>query len=119
MKTTILSIVIALVLAGCATSPSTSKFDKVIQIGGDTYTINEHSSRGPNVARTAALQLANKFASSKGKYMVLLNERSSSLPGDWGYTYTYEMNFRVVGEDDPEYYKPTYKAVPDIVVESE
>jgi len=107
MKKIIFGLFITLILLGCASS-STPNFEKIVQIGPDTYTISDYSIHGSEYTRMVSLKLANKFAASKGKCLMLLNENS------WGGSYT--VVFRVVNQNDPEYKRPQYEQRPDILI---
>ena len=91
---------------GCSTA-------RVIPMGPDTYTISEHSSFGHGAARASALKKANEFAVSKGKYMIPVRETTGVT-----YDYTYELIFRLVDENDPEYRRTNLEKVPDVVIKS-
>jgi len=108
MKKIIFGLFITLILLGCASSPSTPNFEKIVQIGQDTYTISDYSMYGSEHTRMVSLKLANKFAASKGKCLMLLNENSG------GGSYT--VVFRIVNQNDPEYKRPRYEQTPDVLI---
>ena len=103
----LLLLLICITLVGCSTSC-------VIPMGPDTYTISEHSARGPGVAKTVALKKANEFASSKGKYMIPVRETTGVT-----YDFTYELVFRLVDKNDPEYQRTNLQKVPDVIIKTE
>ena len=103
------SVIIVLMLTGCATKSS-----GVLQLGPDTYSVivevnyNFQSTR-PLDARKAALNEAKAFCVGIGKELLVTNTRRPS--GD------VEVVFRCLNKGDPELVRPVYRDVPDTVIE--
>ena len=86
-------------------------------MGKDTYIVTGSSEFGTASAQKAAVSEANAFAAARGKRMLPLTVQSGGELDFMGDTIrTYELQFRLVGEDDPEWQRTQLNAVPDTVV---
>ena len=101
-------------VSGCATSTG------IIPMGPDTYTITAESEFGSGGAKKKALSEANKFAEDAGKYMIPVNVNTGGEYDPVGdYHNTYELTFRLVTKNDPEYRRTNLQKTPDIVIQKE
>lgn len=103
---------IPVILSGCAQSSG------VLKMGPDTYSVSVHAApaRGGEAgARNFALNEANSKCAQEGKEILVTNirsSRSSHLPGG-----TVEATFQCLDKSDPDLQRPTYRAVPTMIVE--
>ena len=101
----------ALLLSGCATSSG------VLPFGKDTFTItatNHFTRGGAPGAQTSAIQQANAHCSKSGLLMSPVSTQTTQGVEDA----SYQMVFRCLAEDDPEYTRPDWGAAPDVVIEN-
>ena len=99
-KLTVLAL--ALLAAGCKVS------SPVVPAGKDTYMVSSHV--GLCVSCSAAvtgLQTANKFCAQMGKFVVVRNTGGYTNP--FGYDNSNQLLFSCVGENDPDYQRPTLR----------
>lgn len=109
MKKLIL-VSLVLLLTGCGSTGT------VMKLGPDTYTVSasKHYTSGGAVAKTNALEAANKYCTELGKEVLVKNMTNSfDVP-----FYTYSVNFQCLSKNDPELSRPTYKPVPNVVIEN-
>ncbi len=101
-----------LVIQGCATSTG------VMPMGPDTYVVTGESQFGPGGAQKKALEDANAFAATKDKHMIPINVETRI---DWypSASHVYELTFRLVDSDDPEYRRTNLEQLPDLIVKHE
>ena len=115
MKSIPLLGALLITLVACTTTTG------VMSVGPDTYRIIASSDVGIGSAQKAAYKEANAFAAARGLYMIPIRENSStrvySVYGDK--ESTYELTFRLVTRDDPEYGRPNLEPVPDVTVKVE
>jgi hypothetical protein len=107
-----LLVACVLTLAGCASSSG------VFQSGKDTYTVVV-SQRGSwasmgDLTKQAYAE-ANGFCEARGKAMqpIATHAHARAL-GSEGY---FELTFRALDPNDPEYRRPTLETVPDTTIE--
>lgn len=107
---------IALGVVGCV-YPSA-----VMQMGPDTYSVVGTSEFGYGSAKEVAIKEANKFASEKGLFILVLNDRHATHSdinrSMSGVMHSVEIIFRLVSQTDPEYKRPNYTSEPKIVIEN-
>ena len=105
-----------LFIMGCASSSSTG----VVPMGPDTWTVTGQSASGPGYAQKQALEDANAFAATKGKYMIpVRSEAGWHTDPFWGpevLQHTYELRFRLVDSDDPEYQRTNLETKPETLI---
>ncbi len=109
----LLIVVFPIFLSGCISYSS-----GIIPMGPDTYTVSSNSEFGAYKAKQRALQEANRFAETQGKYMIPVSTsegKDTDFLGDK--INTYDLVFRLVDEDDPEYQRTNLRKVPDVVIE--
>ena len=94
----------------------------VMQMGPDTYSVVGTSEFGYGSAKEVAMKEANKFATEKGLYVLVLNDRhstnSDAMRSMSGVMHTVEIVFRLVSQDDPDYKRPNYISEPRVVIEN-
>lgn len=108
------SFTIAIIIVGCASTSSTGVFPS----GKDTYTVVVSGSRfyepvGP--LQKMAYQEANDFCSSRGKKLQPV--ATKAVPGGRRTPPSFELRFRALSPDDPEYSRPDLEPVPDVKVD--
>lgn len=87
-------------------------------MGVDTYTVSGRSRGGSGKAKQVAVKKANAYAAEKGLYMIPIQDsRSTNYSSGGALVYEYELTFRLVDENDPEYRRTRPKRDPDIQVE--
>ena len=102
-------------LAGAATLMvvACASVTEVVPAGKDTYVVAGddalEGTSGANI-KTDLYKKANAHCETMGKKLLPLNETVSS--------YTAELRFRCLEEDDPEYVRPIMESVPDVRIES-
>jgi hypothetical protein len=109
--------VATLFMAGCV-NPSTD----VMPMGPDTYTVTGSSNLGIANAHKDALRKANAYAEKKGLNMIPVSTRSASEGNmmSWsGTMYSFELTFRLVSNNDPEYRRPNLQPVPTTVIQDQ
>lgn len=93
---TLLTIILAGAVAGCATS-------EIIPLGTDSYMIAQTSAGGVFKAmsslKSEVIQRANAFAESKGKVAIPI--ASKEAPAYPGHMPSFEYQFRLVDRSDP------------------
>jgi len=97
-------LVCVLFLAGCATSSG------VFPSGKDTYTVVVDGDTTMGRLAKQAYQEANAFCESRGKVMQPISTRSGPYQG-------FQLTFRALDPDDPEYRRPVLEPVPDARIE--
>ena len=117
MKINKLKIVIAVSLGICMVCGCVAKSSGIISSGKETYTIII-----TGVADTRAGELgtlmkqayeeANTFCETRGKVMQPISTQSSVYPQA-----CFELRFRALDPDDPEYKRPILEPVPDTKIE--
>jgi predicted small secreted protein len=99
-------------LAACATStgvfPSGKDTYSVVITGGVSFAVMGNLTKH-------AYEEAGAFCAARGK--VLQPIATSSDAGGGGAMPYYELRFRALDPDDPEYGRPTLQAVPDTTIE--
>lgn len=102
------------VVAGCTTSTG------IMPMGPDTYAVTAQSELGPGNAQKKALEDANAFAASKGKHMIPKSVQTRADYDSFGdRIHVYELTFRLVDSDDPEYQRTNLGQGPDLIVKHE
>ena len=106
------SFTIVLIIVGCATS-STGVFpsDK------DTFTVVVTGKTGYSQLgelQKRAYQEANDFCQRKGK--MLQPVAANAVPPGYGNMPSFELRFRALSPDDPEYRRPDIEPCPDAKV---
>lgn len=101
-----------LITVGCASSSG------VFETGKDTYTIVEtgqthYASLGS--LKSTAYQKANQFCKERGK--VLQPVSTSSRPAGPSGPASFELVFRALSDQDPDYKRPILETIPDIKVQ--
>jgi len=94
-------------LGACATSTN------VVPAGKDTYLIAGDDTWGTisgEKIKTNLYQKANSYCEERGKKVQPLDESVSS--------YSAELRFRCLSEDDPDYRRPVMETVPDFKIET-
>lgn len=105
------SLLVILISACSSSTP-------VQSLSPDTFTINATSEFGSAYAKNRAIEKANNFAAERNKHMIPVHFQQGSEVDFWGdLIYTYELTFRVVDENDPEYRRTDLDPNPDIVVQ--
>jgi hypothetical protein len=84
----------------------------VLTMGPDTFAVSVDSGRASQ-AEKKALQEAQNYCNSVGKKIVVTNTNLSSSYG----TFNFNVTFRCLSPDDPEYVRPVYKKPADVEVE--
>ena len=106
-----LCLTIAIIIVGCATTSSTGVFSS----GKDTYTIVVSSNsfnEDPGTLHKRAYQEAKEFCQSKGKvFQPVAAKINSSTRGN---SVSFELKFRALNPDDPDYKRPDLETVPDV-----
>ena len=109
----------ATILVGCVTTPSPSSTG-VFPTGMDTYTIvvttnNQNEDIG-NLQKIA-YQEANDFCESEGKVFqpIATNADPASSGNNW--RSSFELRFRALYPDDPDYKGPDWEPMPDVKVD--
>lgn len=95
--------ILALVLAALAACTSTTD---VLPMGRDTYMVTGTSEYSASSAQQLAVSKANRFAEKQGKKVVALSSKAHQSSGIGFFSdtmNTHEFQFRLVGEDDPEW----------------
>lgn len=95
-----LAVLLLALLPACVSASSVS------ETGKDTYLVTGSSELSAASAQEVAVKKANLFAEEKGKKMLALASKSGLSTGiGWfrGLQNTYELQFRLVSEDDPEW----------------
>lgn len=95
------------ILGACATSTS------VVPAGKDTYLIAGADSwevTSGNEIKVSLYQKANSYCQGIGKKLQPLDESVSS--------YSAELRFRCLSEEDPGYTQPTMETVPNVRIET-
>ena len=102
---TMLTAACTLVLAAC------SVVTEVVPAGKDTYVVAGEASVGETSGAIIKTTLYKKATSceSIGKKFLPLNDSKSS--------YTADLRFRCLEEDDPEYRRPIMESVPNVRIE--
>jgi len=107
-------VLCGLVLLGCASSSG------VFPTGKDTYTVVVSTDGGvfTDMGKPAkeAYQQANEFCEAEGKVMQPIATTAKPFVTGGSRAY-YELRFRALSPDDPEYRRPTLEAVPDTTIE--
>jgi hypothetical protein len=111
----ILSLTLIAILAGCGHSSGT------IKIGLDTYTISTSASWGKGgipAAKRMAYEEAIEQCSRAGNTEVFtLSEKSNERTWTEG-MYRFELNFRCLKANDPEFKRQNLKSSPDTIIEN-
>ncbi|MBL7186301.1 MAG: SHOCT domain-containing protein [Phycisphaerae bacterium] len=103
-----------LLIQGCASSTG------VLPMGPDTYTVTGQSEFGPGYAQKKALKDANAFAVADGKHMIPTTVQTRSDFDSFGdRIHVYELTFRLVDSDDPEYKRTNLQRLPDKIIRHE
>ena len=109
-----ISVVAAIVLAGCANSSG------VVKVGPDTFTISTSASPGkggvPAAKRIAYQEAAAECAKRGGLDVFALSEKAASPTWTEGMA-TMELNFRCLRADDPEFKRQRMERSPDQIME--
>lgn len=100
---------LALTLVGCATTSG------VLPFGKDTYTITVADLMGPASAQKGAITQATEHCAGEGKLLSPVSTQTSTSPGGES---SYQLVFRCLDEDDPEYTRPNWGPSPDVVIEN-
>ena len=103
---TMLTAACTLVLAAC------SVVTEVVPAGKDTYVVAGEASVGETsgaIIKTTLYKKATSYCESIGKKFLPLNDSKSS--------YTADLRFRCLEEDDPEYRRPIMESVPNVRIE--
>ncbi|WP_419616281.1 hypothetical protein [Thiolapillus sp.] len=104
---TMLAAACTLVLAAC------SVVTEVVPAGKDTYVVAGEDSVGETsgaIIKTTLYKKATSYCESIGKKFLPLNDSKSS--------YTADLRFRCLEEDDPEYRRPIMESVPNVRIEN-
>ena len=109
----VLSILVLLTATACATPP------KIIPFGKDTFSVTSSTEFGAAEAKADALEAANSYCRAQGLNMMPVNEAVMREPiagfvNDVGTTY--DLTFRCLSEDDPDFGRTQYDR-PDVVVQ--
>jgi len=123
MKINKLRIVIAVSLGicmvcGCAANKSSGivpsgKETYTIIITPDPWTVSGYGvDIGPGALMKQAYEEANTFCETRGKVMQPISTQSSVYPQA-----CFELRFRALDPDDPEYKRPILEPVPDTKIE--
>ena len=102
----ILIILITGLLGACATSTN------IVPAGKDTFLIagdDAWETISGKKIKTTLYQKANSYCEDKGKKIQPLDESVSS--------YSAELRFRCLKEDDPSYRRPNMETVPNVKIE--
>ena len=111
-----LCLTIAIIIVGCATTSSTGVFSS----GKDTYTVIVSSNsfnEDLGALHKMAYQEANDFCQSKGKVFQPVAAKINSSKRGTGVSF--ELKFRALNPDDPDYKRPDLETVPDVKVDVE
>lgn len=99
-RETITSLLVILVVAGCASSPG------IVQLSPDTYMISKEDHAGVfgSLAKLKAdtIREANEFAAREGKVAVPIASKERPMGICCGQWARFEYQFRVVDKNDPE-----------------
>lgn len=90
----------------------------VMKLGPDTYIISasKHYTSGGVVAQQNALEAANNYCVSLGKEVLVKNmANGSEVSGTFA---THTVTFQCLSKNDPELSRPTYRPVPNLVIEN-
>ncbi|MBC2732727.1 MAG: hypothetical protein HF981_00015 [Desulfobacteraceae bacterium] len=106
--------IIYLFVVGFLVTPfSCASITEVVPAGKDTYIIaGDDSSKSVSGAsiKTDLYKKANTYCEAMGMKLMPLDESV--------FTYSAELRFRCLKEDDPEYARPNMKSVPDVRIET-
>jgi hypothetical protein len=113
-------VIFLLILAFCITNfgclgPQSSG---VLPAGKDTYTVvvtARHASNTMSELMKMAYEEANSFCQQQGKVMQPLS--TLQKPASFSNASNYELRFRALYPNDPEYRRPTLESVPDTKIE--
>lgn len=100
-------------LAGCVQSSG------VLKMGPDTYSVSVHAAPargGIPGAQRLAMNEANQACMSQGREILVQNISSGPsrhYPGG-----TVDVTFQCLARNDPSLYRPTYRSVPNVLIES-
>lgn len=103
-------ISVSILISGCGTTGD------VVKLGPDTYTVtaSKHYTSGGAVAKTNALQAANKYCDELGREVLVTNTQDGfDVP-----FYTSSVTFNCLDKTDPQLRRPTYRKSPDVVIEN-
>ena len=87
-----------------------------MKLGPDTYTVSasKHYTSGGAVAKTNALQAANKYCETIGKEVLVTNTQDGfDVP-----FYTSSVTFNCLDRADPQLKRPVYRKSPDVLIET-
>lgn len=108
-----LTLVVAAAVAGCANSSG------VMKAGPDTYTISTSASPGRGglpAAKRMAYEEANNECARQGREVFSLSEKGASPTWTEGVA-NFELNFRCLTANDPEFQRQQLRSSPDKVIE--
>jgi hypothetical protein len=101
------------IMVGCA-NPG------IVQLSPDTYMLTRTDKGGifgnPSAMKVHVIQEANEFAASKGKVAIPLSSRETPLVVGRSFA-SFEYQFRVVDQNDPEARRVNLVPRPDVVIE--
>ena len=109
----------SLVLASLTACVPPSTHGGSEKIGRDTYRVSG-TAGNMGSAKAAAYKSAKKLADKQDKFVLFVNSHETSTPSllYWsGVQCEYELVFRIVAEDDPEYQRVTMERQPDKIIE--
>ena len=110
----LLSLAVIAILSGCAHSSGT------IKVGLDTYTISTSASLakgGIPVAKRMAYEEAMEQCNKAGNTEIFtLSEKSNETTWTDG-MYRFELNFRCLKANDPEFKRQNLQSTPDSIIE--
>ena len=103
---------LVVLLTGCGSTGT------VMKLGPDTYTVSasKHYTSGAAVAQQNAFESANNYCTALEKEVLVKNMANSSE--GQGTFYTHTVTFQCLSKNDPDLSRPTYRTVPNVVIEN-
>jgi hypothetical protein len=107
-------MIFELILSGCASSSRSG----IAPYGRDTFNVTNSDYDYPQLRRET-LDEANSHCRSIGKNFTPYSERKSSRDGGFARIFTFDMTFRCLSSDDPEYGRPVMENTPDVLIKAQ
>lgn len=99
-----------LLVSGCVSTSG------IVPYGKDTYNLTNKNYGNYAALRGDTLRKANEYCSGLGKSFQPQREEKSSIDGGFAPVWTYELTFRCLSEDDPEFVRPVMQSDPDVII---
>ena len=87
----------------------------VLPMGPDTFSISAQNLANPTAAKKAAIDEATNYCRAQGKEILVTNLSVRQIEGQAGAGY--DVTFRCLSKDDPEFIRPIFRAEPNVKIE--